>query len=59
MMMKKIKTGPTRAQIRAMSPEERDRHYQQEKNDLFYHLKNMSAAEISEMHEAIRKKWMV
>lgn len=49
----------TRSQIEHMSDEERKKHYEKEKDELFYHLKNMSAEEISARHEAIRKKWGV
>lgn len=49
----------TRSQIKHMSADERMRHYQQEKDDLFYQMRNMTAQEVRDAHEDLRKKWMV
>lgn len=49
----------TRSQIKHMSADERMRHYQQEKDDLFYRMRNMTAQEVRDAHEALREKWRV
>lgn len=49
----------TRSQIKHMKPEERLRHYEQEKSELFYQLSGMSAEEVREAYEALREKWQV
>lgn len=54
-MMKQM----THNQIKHMSADERMRHYQQEKDELFYQMRNMTAQEVRDAHEALREKWMV
>lgn len=49
----------TANEIKRMKPEERLSHYEQEKNELFYQVKNMTADEVRDAHEALRKKWRV
>lgn len=49
----------TAGEIKRMKPEERLIHYEQEKNELFFQVKNMTKEEIRAAHEALRKKWRV
>lgn len=49
----------TAKQIKHMSADERMRHYQQEKDALFYRMKSMTASEVRDAHEALREKWRV
>ena len=49
----------TASQIKHMSADERNRRYEQEKDELFYHMKNMTAEEVRDAHESLRKKWRV
>lgn len=42
---------------RGMSYEERIRGYEREKNELFYKIASMPAAEVAKAHEALIKKW--
>ena len=49
----------TAKQIRQMKPDERLRHYEQDKAELFYRMKDMTPEEIREAREAIQKKWKV
>lgn len=45
--------------IRAMLYDTRLRHYEREKNDLFYKIASMSAAEVAKAHADLAKKWRV
>ena len=49
----------TLSQVKRMSEQERLRHYEQEKDELFFQMKSMTAEEVRDAHEALRKKWMV
>ena len=49
----------TANEIKRMSANERLRHYEQEKNELFSRIKGMTAEEIRDAHEALREKWRV
>ena len=49
----------TAGEIKRMKPDERLRHYEREKNELFFQVKNMTADEVRDAHEALRKKWRV
>lgn len=49
----------TERAIRAMPYETRLKHYEREKNELFFKIKSMPAAEVQKMHEALIKKWKV
>jgi len=45
--------------IRAMPYETRLKHYEKEKAELFYQIKDMTASEVAEKHAALAKKWKV
>ncbi len=45
--------------IRHMSYRERLRHYTDDKNELFYRIKNMTPAEIEQAHADLREKWQI
>lgn len=47
----------TDRQIRRMSYQERQAHYIQEKNELFYSINNMTAEQVREAHDALIRKW--
>ena len=55
-MTKKKKKIPRHNHI-GMSYEERIRGYEREKNELFYKIASMPAAEVAKAHEALIKKW--
>ena len=45
--------------IRAMPYEQRLKNYEREKNDLFYKIAHLSAAEVQEKHNELIRKWRV
>ena len=45
--------------IKAMPYEVRLRHYEREKNELFYKISHLSAAEVQEKHNELIRKWRV
>ena len=45
--------------IRAMSLDTRERLYLQEKDELFLQIRGLSAAEVSEAHQKLVRKWRV
>ena len=45
--------------IRAMPYDVRLQHYEKEKNELFYQIKDMTAAQVAEAHEKLARKWRV
>lgn len=45
--------------IRKMSRETRERLYLQEKDELFEQIRDLPAAEVTEAHKALIKKWRV
>lgn len=45
--------------IRAMPYEQRLKNYEREKNELFYKISHMSAAEMREKHQELVRKWRV
>jgi len=49
----------TANEIKRMSDRERLAHYEAEKRELFANTKNVSAEELRDAHEALRKKWRV
>ena len=52
-------TKLTEAAIRAMPYEQRLKNYEREKNDLFYKISHLSAAEVQEKHNELIRKWRV
>ena len=46
-------------EIMKMPYEQRIRNYEREKNELFYELAALPAAEIAKRHEELREKWRV
>ena len=42
-----------------MPYESRLKNYEREKNELFYKIKDMSAAEVAEAHRNLAQKWRV
>ena len=45
--------------IKAMPYEVRLRYYEKEKNELFYKISHLSAAEVQEKHNELIRKWRV
>ena len=45
--------------IKAMPYEQRLKNYEREKNELFYKVSNLSAAEMRERHQELVRKWRV
>jgi hypothetical protein len=45
--------------IRAMPYESRLKNYEREKDALFFKIRNMTAAEVSEAHRRLAEKWRV
>ena len=45
--------------IRSMPYEQRLKNYEREKNDLFYKIAHLSAAEVQEKHQELIRKWRV
>lgn len=58
-MIRKSNGILTAKRIRRMPYEERIRNYEREKNELFYELAALPAAEIARRHEELREKWQV
>ena len=56
--MAKTKTLSERA-IRNLPYESRLRNYEKEKDELFFKIRNMTAAEVSEAHRKLAEKWRV
>ena len=54
-----MKKAINRAAIRAMSYQARLRHYEREKNDLFFQIRDLPACEVARRHEELARKWMV
>ena len=59
--MTKKKTNKTISDrmIRAMPYEVRIKHYEREKNDLFYKIANMPASQVAKAHAELAEKWKV
>ena len=49
----------TERQIRRMSYQERLRHYEEEKDELFYQIASMPAADVQRAHDDLIRKWMI
>lgn len=49
----------TERAIRAMPYELRLKHYEKEKNELFFKLTHLSPREVQEKHQEIIKKWRI
>ena len=45
--------------IRAMPYESRLKNYEREKDELFFKIRNMTAAEVAEAHRKLAEKWRV
>ena len=45
--------------IKAMPYEQRLKNYEREKNELFYKISHLSAAEVQEKHQELIRKWRV
>lgn len=45
--------------IRAMPYDTRLKNYEREKDELFFKIRNMSAAEVSEAHRKLAEKWRI
>ena len=52
-------TKLTEAAIRAMPYEQRLKNYEREKNELFFKISHLSAAEVQEKHNELIRKWRV
>lgn len=55
--MVKMKRKIPKEPKRRMSYEDRIRGYEREKNELFFQIASMPAAEVAKAHEALIKKW--
>ncbi len=55
--MTMIKNSKNR--VKHMSFDERLRRYEQDKQDLFYRMKDMTPEEVADAHAAIREKWRI
>ena len=44
---------------RAMPYDSRLKHYEREKDELFFKIRNMTASEVAEAHRKLAEKWRV
>ena len=51
--------NPTASEIKRMSVDERTRHYEDEKRELFYLAHKMSVEEYNQAREYLSRKWRI